>query len=305
MGMAGNYAVRNSPWGVAFVDGWAAYDAVDVPSGYHSSDNGAIHLHVLRSLRIRNHILCSYLWDRLRSGVMDLDPYYRYVDCTRVLMAPPRRWTLDGVRRLTILPRGHAWVVDGAIVNHQTSSVGAVMHHGQKNQEDFLRYFTQNFVFDKAEKPTCADMLVNTAVTQEKYIDSFVSSNVLRFNGDFQVAYRVAVPPWETAYAECIKTLSCQPLDDESPLVVNFLRPLQSRMPFVRVTKEQGQLMKECATEGGICHCVGIVKFGTEAEGIFLRVTVDPGKIKCYMDAFDGNDPLPGVKKHCFCLPDA
>jgi len=51
--MAGCLIVRNSPLGVAFVSQWLAYNAPK-PAGFSSSDNGALHLAVLRLLRPEN-----------------------------------------------------------------------------------------------------------------------------------------------------------------------------------------------------------------------------------------------------------
>ena len=45
--MAGNYMVRNTAPTRAFLDRWSEYWR-QMPRGYSSSDNGALHLHLLR-----------------------------------------------------------------------------------------------------------------------------------------------------------------------------------------------------------------------------------------------------------------
>ena len=106
---AGNYAVRNSRFGIDFLDGWAAYEEELPKGGHHSSDNGAIHLHVLRTLGLRNEKPCTLHWSHLGSDRHYMDEYYAFVACCRLVMGAPRRWKVQGVQRLTILPLGHRW----------------------------------------------------------------------------------------------------------------------------------------------------------------------------------------------------
>ena len=52
-------------------------------AGYHSSDNGAIHLHLLRALGLKNEKPCKYQWDHLGSDRDHMDEYYAFVTCAR------------------------------------------------------------------------------------------------------------------------------------------------------------------------------------------------------------------------------
>ena len=62
-----------------------------MPSGFSSSDNGAIHLHLLHELGIVGHKRCGKLYHNLNANVMNLGPYFQFVACTRALMGPARR----------------------------------------------------------------------------------------------------------------------------------------------------------------------------------------------------------------------
>lgn len=296
--MAGNYAVRNTKAGIEFVDGWAGYDTVDQPKGYHSSDNGAIHIHILRSLQIKGWKLCSYLWDRLKSSVGDLDPYYAFVACTRGIMGPPRRWKLDGKYLLTIIPRGHAWAIDGNVVNHWISQVGAVSHHGQKNAQDFERYFSKDFANDRTR--SCQGIQRVTSVEPAKYIDAMISGHQGRLDGDFQAWSRQPYPVWDRAYMDCLKTLSCQPLDHDEGLHLELQKPAQSKIPFIRPSKAMLGKFKLCANEGAACDCRGLMKLAGEKEKEMVYIRAK-GKTNCNLESFDGQDPAPGVQKKCYC----
>eukprot|EP00439_Symbiodinium_sp_Y106_P045967 s3564_g5.t2 len=142
--MAGNYAVRNSDFGIRFLDDWASFEEELPRSGYHSSDNGAIHLHLLRVLGLKNEKPCKYQWDHLGSDRDHMDEYYGFVTCARLVMGAPRRWKIAGTPRVTILPRGHAWAIDGGDADSHVSSVGAISHHGQKTEANYRQILGQS-----------------------------------------------------------------------------------------------------------------------------------------------------------------
>lgn len=297
--MAGNYAVRNSEWGIEFCDGWASYDQVDQPRGFHSSDNGAIHLHLLRALRIAKWRPCATKWSELATG--SLDPYYEFVTCTRLLMGAPRRWKLDGVYRVTILPRGHAWSIDGLAANTKISSIGAVTHHGQKTRENYLQYFTSEFV--SHEEHACSKMLKGgLSITKEDYGAMMSHSLKDRLTGSFHDWSRQVPPWWDWGYVDCMKTLSCRPLDDDETLPFTMPRPQQGGLPFIRVP--QDAKFKWCAKEWEQCSCVGLVRFGIRENGKLsspVRVKAKQGRLACRLDTFGHEDPAVGDGKHCYC----
>jgi hypothetical protein len=72
-----------------FLQLWANYEYLK-PSGFHSSDNGAIHLAVLDALAVRHHHVCYDLYRNLNAWVTNLTPYFEFVSCTRKLLGPVR-----------------------------------------------------------------------------------------------------------------------------------------------------------------------------------------------------------------------
>eukprot|EP00930_Biecheleria_cincta_P083886 TRINITY_DN73390_c0_g1_i1.p1 TRINITY_DN73390_c0_g1~~TRINITY_DN73390_c0_g1_i1.p1 ORF type:complete len:583 (+),score=113.05 TRINITY_DN73390_c0_g1_i1:111-1859(+) len=297
--MAGNYAVRNSKWGIEFCDGWAAF-AEEVPKrGFHSSDNGAIHLHVLRVLGLSNLKACTSLWTHMGSDTaQQMDEYFAYVACTRLLMGPPRRWKVAGQYRLTILPRGHAWAIDGGDADSKTSSVGAVSHHGQKTADNYLQYFSKDFVV--GPERSCKKMLkTGFTVSPAQYGNALLQKLKGRTDGALLDWTRQHAPPWDWLYLTCMGSLSCRPLDNDEPFSVTMGRPLQSKLAFVRPPKNAN--WKACAKEWETCNCNGLVFYGVKGtDRVSPLVRTDAGKIECRSETFDG-DPAVGDAKHCYC----
>lgn len=296
--MAGNYAVRNSQFGIDFLDGWAAFEEELPKSGYHSSDNGAIHLHLLRALGLRNEKPCTQHWSHLGSDKNFMDEYYAFVSCTRLVMGAPRRWKIAGTPRITILPRGHAWAIDGGDADSKVSSVGAISHHGQKTEVNYRQYFQDDFM--KSGGTNCEAMIRDGFfVDADAYGQSLWEKLKARTEGALLDWTRQHAPPWDFLYLTCMKSLSCRPLDDEEELPVLFPRPLQSRLPYVRVPK--GVSFEPCAGEWETCHCVGFVYFGTDTRrSPVVRVSSEEGEIQCKADNFEG-DPAVGDIKKCHC----
>ena len=83
--MAGNYIVKNSEYARGFLLRWSNFEYFK-PSGFSSSDNGAIHLHVLHELGISGHKKCADLYKNLIAKVTNLNPYFEFVACTRELL---------------------------------------------------------------------------------------------------------------------------------------------------------------------------------------------------------------------------
>lgn len=298
--MAGNYAVRNSKWGIEFCDGWAAF-AEEVPRrGYHSSDNGAIHLHVLRVLGLSNLKSCTSLWSHLGSDAGDkhMDEYFAYVACTRLVMGPPRRWKVAGQYRLTILPRGHAWSIDGGDADSKTSSVGAVSHHGQKTENNYLQYFSKDFVV--GPERNCKKMLKpGFSVSPAQYGSALLQKLKGRTDGALLDWTRQHAPPWDWLYLTCMGSVSCRPLENDEPFSVTMGRPGQSKLAFVKKPKNAN--WKACAKEWETCKCDGLVFYGVKGtDRMSPIVRTELGKIECRSDNFDG-DPAVGDAKHCYC----
>lgn len=277
--MAGNYAVRNSQFGIEFLDGWAAFEEELPKAGYHSSDNGAIHLHILRALGLRNEKPCTQHWSHLGSDKNYMDEYYAFVSCTRLVMGVPRRWKVAGTHRITMLPRGHSWAIDGGDADSKVSSVGAISHHGQKTEVNYRQYFQDDFISSKGAK--CQSMIRGGFfIDAESYGEALWKKLKDRTDGALLDWTRQHAPPWDFMYLNCMKTLSCRPLDDAEVLPVLFPRPQQSKLPYVRVPKDVK--FEVCAGEWESCDCVGYVYFGTKTRrSPVVRVPASEGKIEC------------------------
>eukprot|EP00913_Durusdinium_trenchii_P006749 g6345.t1 len=277
--MAGNYAVRNSQFGIDFLDGWAAFEEELPKSGYHSSDNGAIHLHLLRALGLRNEKPCTQHWSHLGSDKNFMDEYYAFVSCTRLVMGAPRRWKIAGTPR------------DLEEEGGKVSSVGAISHHGQKTEVNYRQYFQDDFM--KSGGTNCEAMIRDGFfVDADAYGQSLWEKLKARTEGALLDWTRQHAPPWDFLYLTCMKSLSCRPLDDEEELPVLFPRPLQSRLPYVRVPK--GVSFEPCAGEcqslmdhsgdpfrevqaAALCQRLGLLKQTVDFGGSSQVVHFDPG----------------------------
>jgi hypothetical protein len=81
---------------------WADYEFAEPASGYTSADNGALQVHMLKTLLPNNHIeidTCNRLW----YSSSDFDTYMRYVTCCKVGL--PTRWTRSSVILLGVIGR--------------------------------------------------------------------------------------------------------------------------------------------------------------------------------------------------------
>eukprot|EP00927_Polykrikos_kofoidii_P030954 TRINITY_DN26624_c0_g1_i1.p1 TRINITY_DN26624_c0_g1~~TRINITY_DN26624_c0_g1_i1.p1 ORF type:complete len:632 (-),score=128.21 TRINITY_DN26624_c0_g1_i1:59-1693(-) len=136
---AGNYIARNTQFARSFLLKWAEFQFRQ-PTGFSSADNGAIHLHVLETLKIPGTEVCEALYKSLIALSDDLDPYFNFVNCTKKLLGPPRHWKVEGGGTLIIWPRLHFFVVDGFMISWFASVFhGPVMHHGLKTEADVTR----------------------------------------------------------------------------------------------------------------------------------------------------------------------
>jgi hypothetical protein len=202
---AGNYFVRNTPFARRFLLHWASYNHRR-PTGFSSSDNGGIHLALLDALQLdRAH--CSGLYERLEALVDNLEPYWEFVRCAKAMLHPPRRWDLpgvDGLERITILPRAHAWVADGYVFNLKIAAgIGPVFFHGIKEVQTLRDYF---------DAATCASR-PGVFIKPEPWL--MMWTNTLQgayLRGEERLQYR------NEAVASCASTLSCEPLDDAAEL---------------------------------------------------------------------------------------
>ena len=139
--MAGNYCVRNTKATRKFLMEWAAYEQYR-PPGFSSADNGAIHLHLLRSLgfeEAETNGACEMMYNNLTEPVTNLNPYWAYVECTRK-KTRPGSYISSGLS-VRLLKKDTAWVMDGVYdmygrEGHGPAGAGPVFHHGVKLKGD-------------------------------------------------------------------------------------------------------------------------------------------------------------------------
>lgn len=131
---AGNYMVRNTAKAQEFLMGWASWESKR-PPGFSSADNGALHVHLLEVLGLDDSFRrCNKLYMNLTADVMNLNPYFEYIECART-QTPAGVYKSKGDNSLSIriIPKGQAWVVDGVYDPDSLSNMEApVFHHGVK-----------------------------------------------------------------------------------------------------------------------------------------------------------------------------
>ena len=153
--MAGNYCVRNTKAARKFLMEWAAYEQ-HRPPGFSSADNGAIHLHLLRSLgfeEAETNGACEMMYNNLTESVTNLNPYWAYVECTRK-KTRPGSYISSGLS-VRLLKKDTAWVMDGAYDmygrgGHGPAGAGPIFHHGVKLKGDAA---TDKITREKYELP--------------------------------------------------------------------------------------------------------------------------------------------------------
>lgn len=211
--MAGNYFARSSNFSIHFLQHWASYQFRQ-PRGFSSADNGAIHLALMDALDL-DRKKCTDLYHNLNQGVNDLnldDPaseYWSFVRCTKAALHPPRRWETGRAPKhtgtklgvITLLPKAHAWAVDGFVQNNQISrhEEGPVFYHGIKNMDESRAFF--NF-------ESC------TARPDRVESDRHFTANFVQMlrtdhaRGDERFLYT------DDGVMPCVENLSCEPLTD-------------------------------------------------------------------------------------------
>merc|ERR1712106_1307823 len=102
------------------------------PNGFSSYDNGAIHLHLIKTLELKGVEKCTGLYTALNSyNGSFLDDYFGFVKCTKDVLGPPRLWSTSDGGKIAFWGKLHFFIADGVYLG--TVSVyfyGPVFHHG-------------------------------------------------------------------------------------------------------------------------------------------------------------------------------
>ena len=199
--MAGNYIVKNSEYARGFLLRWSNFEYFK-PSGFSSSDNGAIHLHVLHELGISGPKKCAELYKNLIANVPNLNPYFEFVACTRELLGPARRWKIDKTEEhhIVILNRYHAWSVDGFTLHFRYGN-RIPFHHGVKNAEDIKTKYGYD---DRQDAIRCLQRS-----------DNLISEDTILLNSEDYWFKQISspVPRWDLR--DCLRNFSCFPLNND------------------------------------------------------------------------------------------
>lgn len=202
---AGNYMARNTVFARDFLMRWAKFSTRQ-PPGYSSSDNGAIHVHIIETLELEGAPRCAKLYSNLRDH-MDkaLKPngsFWNFVQCTKDTLGTPRAWKASG-GSLTIWPRHHFWVVDGLYSNfHASNSLGPVMHHGIKDRSVVLNTYYKSI-------SKCELNVQKVLKEREEF-----GYQMLLFGRSYP-DYYLPGASCKQCVERCMRTLSCPPLDDQ------------------------------------------------------------------------------------------
>lgn len=201
---AGNYIARNTPFGLRFLMQWSEY-VHRQPPGFSSADNGALHAHLISTLRLAGREKCLDMYQNLTDDSMHLDPYMEFVKCARQKLGNPRTWhTGDG--KVTIWPQLHFFVADGVSFELQASPLlGPVIHHGVKDRKLVeTPYGKESKYYKNLDRCEINEAQLFVPLTGKGF--RMLGKGPSRFRGCVQ-----CVP-------ECTRTLSCQPLgNDEEP----------------------------------------------------------------------------------------
>jgi len=206
--MAGNYMVRNTPYARAFLRKWANYN-FEMPSGYSSSDNGAIHLVVQEYVQADGFPKCLDMYKALKSSVMDLNPYFNFTKCVTDALGPPRSWHSNG-GVVAVWPRFNFWAGDGVYLSKQGNrEMGPVIHHGIKDTLDVTGHYYANVA-------RCE--LNSSAVLRSK--EEFGTSIIYMARGYpeyFAQGRQCKGTALRQCPEQCLQTMSCLPLGDKEP----------------------------------------------------------------------------------------
>lgn len=109
------------------------------PSGFSSSDNGALHIHLLRYLgyeAMKPAEKCGTLYANLRKSVTELSDYWAYVTCTREWLSTNETFH-KGEFSMRLLSQKKGFTVDAHMDGLDRSNAHApAFHHGVKVHRD-------------------------------------------------------------------------------------------------------------------------------------------------------------------------
>ena len=192
--MAGGYGVRNGKKTRKFLRMWSDLE-YSQPKGFHSADNGAIHVALMKWFKGTNNRKanqCLKDYQALKDDVLNLDSYYKFVNCARTVLgmgqwsknayedaddATLKEFRSNGGVEMSnhetlvkILSRFKGFMVDYTAAKESSS---AVFWHGVKNGDDVHKHWKvqkNNTVF-----PSCISIVHQDLIHRNNSINSINS----------------------------------------------------------------------------------------------------------------------------------
>jgi hypothetical protein len=130
---AGSYAIRRGAFADRYLLEWARWEA-NLPTGFSNSDNGSLHMHLLRVLfgekdpRVEE---CNAAW----RVSFDLDSYDRFVGCAMRHIIFNANST-----EIRLIRRGHGFCRDLWVTHGQTSDVDVFLHGIKERDSMAMRH---------------------------------------------------------------------------------------------------------------------------------------------------------------------
>jgi len=231
---AGNYLVKATNWARNFLMRWAEFSYFQ-PDGFSSSDNGAIHLHLIQTLQLKGANRCRDLYSKLDSyNTSHLDDYFGFVSCAKQLLGPPRLWRTSDGGTIAFWGKLHFFVADGVYLGRVASNFfGPVFHHGIKDNE-----VVTNHYYSSVDR--CEVNMEKALRTREKYSDFIVRQAKYLTGSLAHWPYRVTFPTgpprkdcnatdkFNPCLKPCLSTLSCELLrNNEEPVLQRTCKECQ------------------------------------------------------------------------------
>ncbi|CAI4226655.1 unnamed protein product [Auanema sp. JU1783] len=168
--MAGSYLFKNSGYSRKFLSFWANYE-FQLPNSFHGTDNGALHMVLLKfdalsQNRNTSQIeKCQRLWEKS----IDYNTLSIFEVCVQELFLK------QPLKQITILPKGRtAWSRDGWLSNSKWSSKDFMFHGWQERRRDIYIHgrWHNPLTVDEIDKEKCDSPV--QAVQNWRYKDSFM-----------------------------------------------------------------------------------------------------------------------------------
>lgn len=206
--MAGNYMVRNTPFARKFLREWARYN-FEMPKGFSSSDNGAIHLVVQDTVQAVDFAKCKKMYKGLDKPVTDLSQYFKFVKCVTDALGPPRDWHSHG-GVVTVWPRMSFWAADGVYMAKMANpGMGPVLHHGIKDAKDVTGHYWSNV-------STCSQN-AEEVIRPPQELAKHMTGLIRGYKEYFPQGLQCSGTAPRQCPERCLPSFSCWPLADQEP----------------------------------------------------------------------------------------